>query len=58
MVYINGEYVEIHHIWENEKTKSIFDDEGGGEWRKPNNEFFVNSYDEKTKRIIKKNEPN
>ncbi len=52
-VFLNGKYEEIEKIWENNITDIVEDDEGGL-WSKPQNNLTVNSYDEKTGKIIQK----
>ena len=53
-MYINGNMIKASDIWNKNHTLIIKDNEGG-EWSIPKEELRVNSYDDKTNKIIVEN---
>lgn len=53
LVNINGNLIYANKIWNDNFTEIVKDDESG-EWSIPKEELMVNSFDEKTGKIIKK----
>lgn len=53
LINVNGNLVLAHEIWNNNFTEIIKDEENG-EWSIPKEELLVNSYDDLTRKIVKK----
>ena len=52
LVYINGNLIEIQNVWDEFNSGIKCTDEDGGQWSMSKDELCVNSYNEKTKKVI------
>jgi len=54
LFYINGNVIKTENIWKKYNSGIFKKDLDGGEWSIPNKELIINSYNEKTGKIIKR----
>lgn len=52
-VYANNSFIEIKNIWDSNVGQIVVDDENG-QWKEPQNEIIVKSYDENLNKLINK----
>lgn len=52
LVYVNGNLEQIENLWDAFNNGTMITDKDGGQWSIPKNDLYVNSYNEKTGKII------